>query len=239
MQQLSESEQKPPYPYKILPVKGKYVIQIDGDYLVGKDANLFVARRINKEADYEITPEMIGDNLNGLSVNLLGGEFEPFHVKWTPTELNAYWNGCEIPIEKLNYRYDKEYCAIYINISEVNGKEFSHPRIYDKEEIFNADREAFKDKFAKFTKGKQNEVEMQFEISVVHRPTFANYWHCQIEVAKKTFPKSPPILEVKAKWEKKMLRTFRNFLLPFCNKTMKIEIPQVEKAKYYCNLPPL
>ena len=230
MQTQPQSEPLPPYPCEIFPVKDDYILQIDHTYLVEKDSNLYVVRRTDCDTSSGITSEMIGSNLNGLSVNLLGGKFELIHIRWTPLTLTEDWDGKEIPKENLTYRYSEGYYSIFININEIDGKIFTHPRYYDKEEDFKAEVAAFRDKFAVFAKGKP--VEMEFEISVVHKPTFANYWHCQIEVAKNTDPKSPPMIDDPRGWEKKMLRTFRNFLVPYCTNSITGEIPKIDESRY-------
>lgn len=230
MQTQPQSELLPPYPYEIIPVKNDYSLQIDHSYLVDKDANPYIVRRTDRYTSSGITSEMIGSNLNGLSVNLLGGKFELVHMRWTPLTLIEDWDGNEVPEEKLTYRYGECYYTIFINITEINCKIFTHPQYYDKDEDCKADVAAFREKFAEFAKGKP--VEMEFEISVVHRPTFANYWHCQIEVAKNPDPKSPPVLDVNAAWERKMLRTFRNFLVPYCTNSIAGEVPKVDESRY-------
>ncbi len=227
-----DSDSKPPYPSEILPVKDNYVIQIDHNYLVDQVADLCLQRCVEHPLNDEITPEDLGDNLNGLSVNLLGGKFELSHVKWRATDLNEYWDGSAVSVDDLksNYKYDHKFCGVYINAARVDGLVFKHPRHYIDEDKFNEDISAFVDKFASYRKGEP--VEMYFVINVVHRPTFANYWHSQIEVSKNTKPVSDPFLNVKAKWEKKMFRSFRTFLLPYCNKIVPCQIPPVDESKY-------
>lgn len=227
-----ESDSKPPYPTEILPLKDKYVMKIDHDYLVNPNDGFILQRCVEHELGAEITPEDLGNNLNGFSVNLLGGKFNPEHVKWRALELNEYWDGREVSSEDLNsnYRYDVNFCGIYIKAADIDGKDFIHPRHYTDESKFNEDITAFVDKFASYKKGEP--TEMYFIIYVNHRPTNSNYWHSQIEVSKKTIPVSDPILEMKNKWEKKVLRTFRSLLLPYCTKSYPEAIPSLDPSKY-------
>lgn len=228
-----ENEVKPPYPGEIMPIRDAYELQICRDYLVDANAGLILQRCVNHRIDDIITSEDIGSNLNGLSVNLLGGEFKIDHVKWRPIDLNDYWDGREVSSEDLqsNYKYDPDFCGIYIKASEVDGKDFIYPKHYNDEKSFKEDVTAFVNKFAEYNR-KQPEVELYFIVQVNHRPTCSNYWHCQIEVSKRTNPIAEPILEVKTKWEKKVLRAFRNFLLPYCSKECSAVIPAVDPSKY-------
>lgn len=227
-----ESDSKPPYPGEIMPLKDVYVMQIGHDYLVNPNHGFILQRCVDHKLGAEITPDDLGVNLNGFSVNLLGGKFNPEHVKWRPLELNDYWDGRGVSVADLNsnYKYDENFCGIYIKAADVNGKIFTHPRYYTDADEFKKDVSAFVDKFASYKKNEP--VEMNFVIYVNHRPTNSNYWHSQIEVSINSVPASSPILEIRKNWEKKVLRTFRTVLLPYCNKSYPDTIPVLDSSKY-------
>lgn len=74
----------PDYPLCILP-QPTYQDLIDEDELWSKVNGLQIQRRCAEKVDRNVlTPEIFGNNLAEMSVNLLGGDFLPEYVKFTP-----------------------------------------------------------------------------------------------------------------------------------------------------------
>ena len=79
----AKAEEIPEYPICILP-RPTYLDFIVEEELWSKENALQIQRRCADNVDRSVlTPEIFGNNLAEMSVNLLGGEFLPVHVKFS------------------------------------------------------------------------------------------------------------------------------------------------------------
>lgn len=118
-------KQIPSYPLCILPQAG-YIKQIDGNVLCSKTNGLIIQRRCADHIkDNALQPEIFGNNLAEMSVNLLGGCFLPEHVKFTPKGVVDF-------IVKTDFDGIYEYCpdarGIYLSIPDIHNAEFPSRR---------------------------------------------------------------------------------------------------------------
>ena len=230
----------PDYPICILP-QPTYRDLIDEGELWSKENALQIQRRCADNVDKSVlTPEIFGNNLAEMSVNLLGGEFLPVHVKFTPKGPKPLYT--QIPFEGA-YTYSQEADGVYISIPDIHGctfpsdRKFPNQQEYEKVKGAIADPRDF-DKLrlvAAFQKrqgfSKDTEYEVSYRISVMHRPTNANYWHCQIEISP-ACEDGKTVNKDKAEWQKDALRALTNFLVAYASLEYKNPIPSV-KAEWY------
>lgn len=237
-----EQSEKPPYPECIFP-RPSYRAHIVEEEFYAKDNNLVIQRRCDSNYGCgEITPETFGNNLKLMSVNLLGGLFEPDFVKFNPRQAK------QLPTCEAfggDYGYDGNAAGAYIHIPEVHNGKFPSPRnfpnlqeyekvrdavVSDKEKLLASFGEV-REKKSKENFSKDNEYDVNYRIRVMHRPTNANYWHCQIEIAPDS-EDGRTIDKDKAEWQKKALRALANFLVPHATLKCPDPIPQV-KSEWY------
>ncbi len=234
--------EKPPYPECILP-QPSYRAQIIEAELYAEDNRLVIQRRCDGDTGCgEITPETFGKNLKLMSVNLLGGPFNPDFIKFNPHHVRPF------PSEEC---FDGEYdffgnaAGVYIHIPKIHNGKFPSPRkfpdmreyekvseaiISDREKLLAAFGEV-KDKKSKDVFSKDREYNVNYRICVAHRPTNANYWHCQIEIAPDS-DDGKTVDKDKAEWQKKALRALTNFLIPHTSFAPPDPIPQVKPEWY-------
>lgn len=65
----------------------------------------------------------------------------------------------------------------------------------------------------------------------MHRPTNANYWHCQIEIAPDCADRKI-VNKEKAEWQKDALSALTNFLVAYASFNHQDPIPPVKKEWY-------
>lgn len=239
-------KQIPSYPLCILPQAG-YIKQIDGNVLCSKTNGLIIQRRCADHIkDNALQPEIFGNNLAEMSVNLLGGCFLPEHVKFTPKGVVDF-------IVKTDFDGIYEYCqdaqGIYLSIPDIHNAEFPSRRKFLNQGEFDKVKDAIADDtvnvedseindkkrlvaaFQKFSK--DTEYSVKYRIQVVHRPTNANYWHCQIEIAP-ACSGGKTVSKDKAEWQKEALRTLTNFLIIYVSFDYPFPLPKV-KEEWYIN----
>lgn len=243
----ANADSLPAYPLCILP-QPIYQDLIGEDELWSKTNGLQIQRRCAEDADRSVlTPEIFGNNLAEMSVNLLGGAFLPEHVKFTPKGVKPFSTG--IPFDyNGNYSYHSDACGVYISITDIQGGTFPSVRKFPNSQEYEKVKEAIKEEDAAtaldskdsgmsdkermvavfrkkkgFSKGQDYTVE--YRINVMHRPTNANYWHCQIEI-------DPAVKKDKAEWQKDALRALTNFLVAYASFNHLDPIPPVKEEWY-------
>lgn len=235
-----KAEDNPAYPLCILP-QPIYKDLIDEIELWAKVNGLQIQRRCAENVEGSVlTPEVFGNNIAEMSVNLLGGDFQPEYVKFTPKGPKPI--AADIPFEVV-YSYSPDAKGVYITISDINGctfpstRKFPNQQEYEKvkgaiEESGNADKARLVAAFNK-RKGfnKDTEYDVKYRIRVMHRPTNANYWHCQIEIAPDC-EDGKTVNKEKAEWQKDALRVLTNFLVVYASFEHKNPIPSVKKEWY-------
>lgn len=237
----------PGYPLCILP-KPTYLDLIDEDELWSKVNGLQIQRRCAENVDRNVlTPEIFGNNLAEMSVNLLGGEFLPEHVRFTPKKV------CPLSVSLLfdpdgNYIYRADAQGVYLAIADIHDRTFPSARKFPNIQEYEKVKASIKDEdmvgapvskdsvmsakerlvgaFRK-TKGfsKDQDYNVEYRISVRHRPTNANYWHCQVEI-------DPAVKKDKAEWQKDALRALTNFLVGYASFEHKNPLPLIKKEWY-------
>ena len=234
-------EDIPEYPLCILP-QPKYKDLMDEAELWAKANGLQIQRRCAENVDRSVlTPDIFGDNLAEMSVNLLGGAFMPEYVKFTPKGVKSL--SAHILFEG-PYTYTPDADGVYISIPDIHGctfpsaRKFPNQQEYEKvkgaieEEPRDSDKLRLMAAFQKrkgFTKN--TEYEVSYRISVMHRPTNANYWHCQIEIAP-ACEDGKTVNKENSEWQKNALRALTSFLVAYASFEHKNPIPSV-KAEWY------
>lgn len=231
------NEVYPAYPVCILPQK-TYVDLIEEKVLCSKKNGLIIQRRAADNVNIDIiTPEIFGDNLKGMSVNLLGGEFLPKFVKFTPIGAKNF--PCEEPFDG-NYKFYAAAFGVYLQIASIHNQTFPSPRKFPNSGEYNKVKGAIrtpKDRLlAAFDKSKSNfskdrEYEVIYIIRVMHRPTNANYWHCQIEISPDC-EEGKTVDKDKSEWQKRALRSLTNFLVPYTSLAYPNPLPTVNPQWY-------
>lgn len=175
------------YPQCILP-KLNYKLQIDLKQLIANQ-NVFVVRRsdftmedtftlagtLNEDA---IKPE----DLPLMSMNLLGGLFEPNYSKFVPDKSGrSKWEKQAVLLSDYGYEVKEAFCLIYINanlIDEVKIK-YLHPYKNNSELV-----QQIKEYFGKDTppKTKDDKYIVIGNTELKHDPTNLNYWHVEYNV---------------------------------------------------------
>ncbi len=231
-----KTESIPQYPECILP-HPTYLDSIKEDELCSKSNGLIIQRRCPDNVSLEmICPEVFGNNLAEMSVNLLGGKFQPDFVKFTPKGVKPL--SSLIPFEG-NYTYSPDAYGVYISIFDINDRTFPSTRKFPNQQEYEKMKDAIKSNkerlVAAFSKkkgfSKEEDYELQYKIQVMHRPTNANYWHCQIEIAP-AFEGAQTISKDKAEWQKNALRALTSFLVMYTSFDHPQPIPRV-KSEWY------
>lgn len=231
----------PEYPQCILPMP-TYLDFIVEEELWSKVNGLVIQRRCADNVDRSVlTPEIFGDNLAEMSVNLLGGEFKPEYVKFTPKGPKPL--STQILYEG-TYTYSPEAEGVYICIPDIHdctfpsARRFPNQQEYEKVKDAIADGPRDSDKarlVAAFSKrtgfSKETEYDVKYRISVMHRPTNANYWHCQIEIAP-ACEDGKTVNKEKSEWQKQALRALTNFFVVYTSFNHPEPIPGVKKEWY-------
>ena len=230
----------PEYPECILP-RPTYLDFIVEEELWSKENALQIQRRCADNVDRSVlTPEIFGNNLAEMSVNLLGGEFLPVHVKFTPKGPKPLYT--QIPFEEA-YTYSQDADGVYISIPDIHGFTFPSARKFPNQQEYEKVRGAIVDPresdklrlVAAFQKrkgfSKDTEYEISYRISVMHRPTNANYWHCQIEIAPDC-DEGKTVNKDKAEWQKDALRALTNFMIVYASFEHTDPIPLVKEEWY-------
>ncbi len=226
----------PQYPKCILP-QPNYLDAIKEAELWSKSNGFVIQRRCPDGVSLEmICPEVFGSNLAEMSVNLLGAAFLPEYVKFNPKGVKAFSEN--IPFEGI-YTYSPDAIGVYLSIYAINGRTFPSPRRFPSQQEYEKMKDAIpsnKDRLvAAFAKkkgfSKEEDYEVLYKIRVMHRPTNANYWHCQIEISP-AFEGSSTVRKDKAEWQKNALRTLTNFLTAYASFEYATPIPEVRKEWY-------
>lgn len=230
------AESIPQYPECILP-QPTYLDLIKEDELWSETNGLIIQRRCPDDINVEVlTPEVFGNNLAEMSVNLLGGKFKPEYVKFTPKGVKAF--SANVPFDG-SYTYSPNAFGVYLSIFDINDRTFPSARKFPNQQEYDkvkaaikTDKERLLEAFSK-KKGfsKENEYEVLYRIRVMHRPTNANYWHCQVEIAP-AFGGAQTISKDKAEWQKNALRALSNFLIVYASYDYPTPIPIVKDEWY-------
>ncbi len=236
----AKTEIIPEYPQCILP-RPIYLDLITAEEFWSKINGLVIQRRCADNVDRSVmTPEIFGDNLAEMSVNLLGGKFLPDHVKFTPKGPKPL--DANIPFDG-TYYYSSEANGVYISISDIHDCTFPSVRRFPNQQEFDKVKTAITDTresdkarlVAAFQKrkgfSKDTEYEVTYRISVMHRPTNANYWHCQIEIAP-ACEGGKIVNKEKSEWQKDALRALTNFLVIYASFDYPDPIPLIKEEWY-------
>lgn len=217
----------PPYPESIIP-SYSFKDVIEEKDLTAIEHRLVIQRRASASDLDIVTPESFGTNLAEMSVNLMGGTFQPGFISWNPK------GACKWPCDSKfsgEYTYTEGVRGLYISVPDIHNKTFPSSRKFNNREQFDKNKTAILKSFQQFSSSTIYEV--SYLISVQHRPTNANYWHCQIEIAPATFAEEKDtIRKDKASWQKDALRALTNFLTPYASFLIPAPIPEVSKEWY-------
>lgn len=228
------------YPECILP-QPIYLDTIKGDEMWSKSNGLLIQRRCPDNTNEKVvTPEVFGNNLAEMSVNLLGGKFQPEHVKFMPIGVKDL--SSRIPFDG-SFTYSPDAKGVYMSIFDIHNRIFPSARKFPTQQEYEKVKEAIEDPresdkarlVAAFNKrkgfSKETEYAVRYRISVMHRPTNANYWHCQIEIAPDCAD-GKTVNKEKAEWQKDALRALTNFLVAYASFNHQDPIPPVKEEWY-------
>lgn len=243
------TDTKPPYPICILP-QPNYRERIKEEELWSLLNSLVIQRRgANEYKGKPLCPEIYGTHRAEMSVNLLGGKFEPNFVEFSPNKPKDLSEMVEFDG---NYDHDADAFGLYVSIPSIHNGTFPALRKFpdkqsydkvkdaildeDKQVVENQQEEEARQRLAAVIKKhnsfrKDKEYPVRYLIQVMHRPTNANYWHCQIEIAEdcgggKTVKKETAELQDKA------FKALTNFLIIHTSFEYKSPIPKVKKEWY-------
>lgn len=225
------SEELPPYPKEILP-DINYKLKIEEEHLTAESSGLVIQRATEHEVDI-LTPEDFGDKyLHEMSVNVMGGKFLKEHVCWSPYKPTLL--PTEVPFSN-EYRYNERMHGIYLKIFPIHNKTFPSYRSFPNKELFEKHKDAIVDATESFSSSKI--YEERFMMKVEHRPTNANYWHCQIEIAPDWNEIREIVKKEKAKWERDALKAMTNVLVgvAYENPALNDSFPKI-KEEWYVNI---
>lgn len=205
------------YPECILP-RAVYELDMDLPVVLGAEKNVYIQRRCDKSFEEcckdgnpgDVRGDALGEFLHCMSVNVLGGKFEPEHVKWKTVGAGAkYWKTRE-DIKLADYA---ESCvphphehAVYFNASELEGMHFDVPcEIKDK---------GLRKKFGKAIKaafeGKGERIVATIRIK--HAPTLLNYWHVEVWQNIENDDLVTTVKNNSSAWKQKVLDEFRTVM---------------------------
>jgi hypothetical protein len=177
------------YPVSILPSL-KHIQEISIDSIC-KSHNLIISRRIKSIDSKNLFNEVghLRDNIIEpkevpmLSLNLMGGKFEPFHLKFrTIKKGNDKWDGIKkILLSEFLSCYEilseEEFTFVYFDGKKIHATEFpyyqpSSPELKTQVDHF----------FSYFPKPKISTDGFEFKGKVIikHDPTNLNYWHLEL-----------------------------------------------------------
>lgn len=264
------ADSTPPYPEDILPRSEEYKDLICEENLTFHTPELVVQRRASRSYVKGVpSPEEFGENRTEMSVNLLGAYFKPEHVCFVPKGYSFY------PSDKpFSGKYDfiPDVKFFGIPIAAVHNKTFPSPRKFPDKDTFEAWKTAIRDnnsedqdnatyteeelsllksiKMSKQQFSSKTDYTVTYRFQVAHRPTTANYWHCQIEVfpdtdtnrAEGSGPEKELILKKeKSTWQTttmdKAVKTITNILSGVAACSLSPSIPPEVPPQYYLKTP--
>lgn len=214
------------YPISLIP-QIHYKAKIDIDSLA-KGSGAYLVRRSDlpfedtfnrtKRHGYTLKSDVINESdISGLSLNLLGGDFQVEHLKYRilpKTDAQEKW---EFNRKVFISEHYKEYelqdvtCEYYFSIGDINKIIFSYEYPYEKsnpsiENFFKVmgreNAEVFKDD------NSSKKVKLPGRIKVHHDPLNMNYWHAEIHV----YDYNDNKIERGAKWTKFFFASAINIL---------------------------
>lgn len=181
------------YPEEILP-KTHFAPQINLETVVSKSNEFVVCRSIDIPLEDAIVEDedgseildldVLGDSIVGMSVNLMGGHFNESHLRYyTPHKFlsGQYWDGKrEIKLIDFvgQYDNDKKAYPLYYSSKVVHRQVLPCELRNTRKEHLKRIREVFQKAAQIF----ENNVNLNCEIFVNHKPNNLNYWHSQIEL---------------------------------------------------------
>lgn len=212
----------PAYPAVIMP-REDFVMKLDINTIHNECGRCYVQRRRGDYSaeleDYPdfLSPRTFGDHLPGMSVNLMGGLFEPEHVCFEPNDI-VEWdeNATLLDASDVKFAYRSNNKGVYIDTS-VNGKIFPAPREFAQKEDMIKVKNSLANVLTGFVKKQMYDV--LYQIKVRHAPSVQNYWHWQVELNPLGYD-TAVVMKDKAQWQKELFRVFINYIMPFATLTV-------------------
>ena len=197
---------KAPYPKEIAPQKGYTNFMTIKD-LLKVYPDLAVVRRCDMESPYAdsatgehsaLRPEVIPNNVIGLSVNLVGGVFEfKLHGAFNPETEIVYkdWDGetyVNFPLHQDEYSEKDPICPIFFQVSKIDKLTLPYTKTINQQEYASIKNKASEiqkkeDLFiegamiSEFGKAPNGQTDVRAYVKVNHHPTILNYWHVQFD----------------------------------------------------------
>lgn len=181
----------------------------------------------------QITPEIIGEDIQEMSVNILGGRFKRCDGAWkTNKDLSKLWKGEKIDSSDYEsaYEFNENFGAFYFKIKDINNLPFPFPRKFPNlNSALNSEKSIVSFIEKRFSKDTLYTV--NYIIRVKHRPSFGNYWHGQVELSESGDSLEKPIKN-KSEWQKNIYRSLSNQLYAFAFLEPEYKDPKIRLLDY-------
>lgn len=159
--------------------------------------------RLGKLTDKAISQFFTASKIPNMSLNLLGGAFQPEHVKFNPKGPAAEnWKEGEYVfllefIDSIEIRKEGEYCSIFFWVKDVHNYKFPANTPVNKDTI----------KLLQKLKKQQvdpsrKETEVPCYTQLNHAPTRLNYWHTEFSIIAGDSTEKTPIEKTKSGYQR-------------------------------------
>lgn len=181
------------YPEEILPqihfsptVDLEKVISMTDEFVVCRTIGVPLENAISEDEDGSeiLDIDVLGDSIVGMSVNLMGGHFKEWHLKYhTPHKYPSgrYWDGkSEIRLNDFEGQHEikNDVYPLYYSSNAVHRQKVPFALKNRSKDQLKRISQVFKNAQYIF----KNDANVDCEIFVSHKPNNLNYWHSQIEL---------------------------------------------------------
>lgn len=177
------------YPVEIIP-NWHYSRKIDLKAVLKREKTFYICRAVfasqeERDAIKEGEPldvDLLGDHIVRMSVNLMGGLYEPSHLRYLPSsakDATKEWKGQKIILsDYLSGNEDKNYAfGLYYSSEDLHRKLMSVTLV----DLKKPQKDAAKKVFQHLCEDVYG-IHVDVEIFVESKPTNVNYWHAQVEM---------------------------------------------------------
>lgn len=219
------------YPLSLLP-NISYKISIDVDCLIQHD-DYSLIRRVDLPMDkiYDDTIDVFypsiftASQIPGMSTNLLCKNCDENSTNFTTSSKGSEpWDGTEVKIEDFNGMHHKtpEHTNIYIPIRKIHNVEI--PLKYNSDAGTKKDLERRKiTGLVEMTEGDKEILKGTGVITILHKPTFLNYWHFE-------FTGEAENVVIAKSHNKTIKKALYYFIEHHLTAAASLELPEVNKS---------
>ncbi|NIG52512.1 hypothetical protein [Chitinophaga sp. Cy-1792] len=221
------------YPKNILP-RGNYINPIDINILNGQDKYVILRRSDKCIGDTFNEFENLVDNIildqriPGLSMNLLGGNYEIKHLKFNQTGgAGKYWDSIrEIKLNEYlkDIKLLEVYCPIYFFVEDLQNIEFPYSRPNDA-----TAKKLLTELGIPQQVGQTANVIAKVEI--VHKPSNANYWHVEFTIRESLHENAKAIKDANSRWKENLTQSIYHLISAKALKKCPV-VPKVRTTAY-------